>query len=551
MERMGKREWLGLAALFCLFGGLFSYLPIRGFDRYLSPDETAVAVSALEWAREGSITLSEPLAWKFPGLHPRSWVTRFDTIVPVGFMGWPWINSLLIRITGPNWISLAAMLIILSAIYPFYRLLRPLGVNAAELGTLIAFSTPAVILYANRSLFPNAGLIALVIWSCWMMNQISRVIPSEVEGTSKISPRASLGREDAHVFIAGLLTSTALAIRPVEALWILPWFIYFGRAWRPSRKEILVFVAGILIAWLPFAWQAQASYGSIFSIGYFIQGNPDPYAVATTSSLPQNPAFLPFGLSLRNILWNSYHFLLGPLFPWMVPLLVGLVLVFSTVAKRSGEIFVKGRSFLDSLRSLGMTYPITLFIIWTCLFLILYYGNGRYADNIQGIPTVGNSFIRYLLPLGILSGGVFAWLYTIIESRRNGRIIIGLMACILVFAGVFESYAADSEGLLKVQPEITRYERINEKAKEFFKSEDVIISDRSDKIFFPDFRAWSPMPDMESIARLGRDPSKISIGLFARSLSQSQRDEWRKAGLEPVELYADSREVLYRLQPIK
>ncbi|MCC7522336.1 hypothetical protein IT407_00835 [Candidatus Uhrbacteria bacterium] len=511
---MGKREWLGLAALFCLFGGLFSYLPIRGSDRYLSPDETAVAVSALEWTKKGSVSLSEPLAWKFPGLHPRSWITRFDAIVPVGFMGWPWINSLLIRITGPSWISFAAMLVILSAIYPFYRILRPLGTNAAELGTLIAFSTPALILYANRSLFPNAGLIALVIWSCWIL---------------------SVMKKPWHVFIAGLLVSTTLAIRPVEIIWILPWFIYFGREWRPTRKQLLLFCLGILIAWLPLAWQAQVTYGSVFGIGYFIRGNPDPYAVAVVSSAPQNPAFLPFGLSLRNIIWNSYHFLLGPLFPWMVPLLVAFVVTYVIPAKAG----------IQSKKH------VPLLVIWSCLFLILYYGNGRYADNIQGIPTVGNSFIRYLLPLGVLSGGVFAWLYTIIQSRRNGRIIIGLMALILVFAGVFQAYAADSEGLLNVQPEIARYDRINEKAKEFFKPEDVIISDRSDKIFFPDFRAWSPSPDMETIARLGRDSSKIGIGLFTRSLSQSQRDEWRKAGLEPVELYADSREVLYRLQPIK
>ncbi len=516
MERLGKREWLGLGALFLLLVVLFSYLPLRSHGRYLSPDETAMATSAKLWAEQGSAAVAEPLAWKFPGLHPRSYVSHYDTIVPVGFLGWPLINSILFRVVGQNLLPIAAMLIILSAVYPLYRLLRPLGQRAALLGTLIAFSSPGIILYANRSLFPNAGLIALAIWTCFWIKDM--VIPAKAGIYWK-------------TFVAGILVCLTLAIRPVECIWIVPWFAYFARNWKPSRNQLVAVVLGFVLALAPVIWQAQTLYGNFWQAGYLVQGNPDPNPSASLSLAQgekEGLPILPFGIHPLYIGWNIFKFLLGPLFPWMVPLVLCSVIVI--LNKKRNKLFELGA--------------------WTLAVLVLYYGNGHYADNITGAITIGNSFVRYLMPLGVLSGVAFAYVYATSETRKNGRQIALIMAAILVIAGIFQAFFADNEGLWTVSHDSKRYDAINREAAKYFSSTDVILSDRSDKIFFPDFRAWSPLPSMETVSRLAMT-SGIKIGLFARPMSQLQKDEWSRAGLNPVELYSNEREILYRLDPVQ
>ena len=86
-------------------------------------------------------------------------------------------------------------------------------------------------------------------------------------------------------------------------------------------------------------------------------------------------------------------------------------------------------------------------------------------------------------------------------------------------------------------------------AQHAFKLGDVIVSERSDKIFFPLFRGVSPIPAPEQLAALVQH-QPIGIGLFARPLSQSQKDAWRHAGFDAQELVSFSRERLYRLAPL-
>ena len=578
MERLEKREWLALAVLFLLVGGLFSYLPFSGQSVFLSPDETGVFVAAKNVKEQGTIALAESYASTIPWLHPRSWISHGSTIVPVGFLGWPWIMSWFIRF-GDQFASIGAMLVILSAIYPFYRLLRPMGKIPAFIGTIVAFTAPALILYGNRSLFPNAGFVALAIWTAWMFRDI--VIPAKAgiqlsEGKNifdrllfKLDPSVRWD-DKLCLFLFGLLSGLTLAIRPVEMFWLLPWFIFLGWNWRPTLKQVRWILLGLLIALIPIIWQAQTAYGGFWKAGYWMKGN-----IVSTAGIRQNtavsPEVFPFGIHPKNIAYNAWTFLLGPLFPWMVPLLMLFVLFVASIARDlrvipapplaslafGGKAGIQNRLniWISTLAGTGSPpsrgRQITLIAFWSFASLILYYGNGKYLDNINGLATIGNSYVRYLLPLGFLAGLAIAWLYRVTSPTKYGRHIIITMTIILAFTGIWRAYAADGEGLIAGKQELNRYAQIRSDAGQWFKSGDIIISERSDKIFFPEYRAVSPLPDMNQALQLSNATEQgIHIGLFARPLGQSQADAWRKVGLDPVELAAFGREKLYRLQPI-
>lgn len=273
--------------------------------------------------------------------------------------------------------------------------------------------------------------------------------------------------------------------------------------------------------------------------------------IATTAPSPQNnytPELFPFGIHPKSILWNAYSFLAKTLFPWMVPLLMMFALVAISIVKDEAKL-----SWLARLKKFVMSKRGKYFLVafWTFLFLTLYYGNGRYLDNINGSATIGNSYIRYLLPLGFLSGLALAWLYRIAGISRYGRPIIISMAVLLVLTGVWRAYAADEEGLIAGRTEVIRYASIRESLIQWFKPGDIILSERSDKIFFPLYRAVSPLPPIDDASRLSFAVEQgIGIGLFIRPMSQSQKDAWRKIGLDPVELATFGREKMYRLQSV-
>lgn len=554
MERLEKREWLALSALLLVAGILLSYLPFSGVTTFLSPDETGVFVAAKNWAEQGSVVIDEKLAPVIPWLHPRSWVSNGTTIVPVGFLGWPWIISWFIRIFGPMSASIGAMLVILSCIYPLYRLMRPIGKVPAFIGTIVAVTSPAFLLYGNRSLFPNAAIVALALWSGWMFrDMIVNLAPSKAEGTSRISPLALLGRKEVKQRIIlvffGILSGLMLAIRPVEAVWIIPWFIVLGWNWRPTLKSSLWIVLGLFIALTPLAWEAQVAYGGFWKAGYWMKGNS---AITTSAPIPQNvysPELFPFGIHPRYIASNAYSFLAMTLFPWMVPLLIMFALVTIGIVKDESQKNWQARlkKFVSGVR--GKYF---LAALWTFLFLVLYYGNGRYLDNINGNATVGNSYIRYLLPLGFLSGLSLAWIYRLSTISKYGRPVVLAIAVILSLTGIWRAYGADEEGLLAGRAEVRRYASVRESVAQWFKAGDIILSERSDKIFFPNYRAVSPLPSIEESARLiAADNEGYAIGLYVRPMTQAQADIWRKVGLEPIEITSFGREKLYRLQPVK
>lgn len=510
-----------------------SIFPSLRLPVFASPDETAAFVISERLANHQPIVIAEPLAESFPWLHPRSWVSRAKSIAPVGFLGWPWFLSFL-GIFGSLFIPWGASIAIASGVIPLYFLLKfRFGRGAAIIGSLVYATFPTVVFYSNRSLFSNAAFISFGLW-LFLLIQI--VVQNQKRATSN-EHRNWI----AYLFI-GVLAALTISFRPFEAVWFLPWILWGGRELAPTKRETYSLALGVFCIALPLALQANLAYGSPWLSGYLIHDNTMAEAIKQSSidqvSRQENGElfrFLPYGFHPRNILWNVRHFLLEFLWPWVV-LFVAAFILYARLQK--GNV----RRFFSA--------PIIL-MGWTVGILFVVYGSGLYLDNVRiGAITIGNSFLRYLLPLAPLAAVCAAYLWNQAARLKYARPITVAFVCLLAIYGPFKAYIQDEEGLLNTRPELIRYFELRQETAQWFGAKDIIISERSDKIFFPDFRAVSPLPGQAEIGRLLKE-SGVKAALYARPLSQKDRDSWREQGIDIAELASSGRERVYLLRPIR
>ncbi|MDO8583609.1 MAG: hypothetical protein Q7R83_00320 [bacterium] len=515
------KEKACLSALFAGLFVLFAFLPSLGGHLFGSPDEVQYAEVAKQIAIDHRAFVPDAVVGAFPWLHPRSWVALGDRIAPVGFLGWPFVLSFFYHFGGTGILPWVGMLIVLSSAWPFFLLLRRFGFWPAWIGTLVAFTFPGIILFANRSLFPNLPLLALSVWMVWLLERFEH-------------------RFVKHWWMYGALAfagTLILSFRPIEAVWILPWWVFAARHLRPKRNDWIAAAVGFLLVIGTLGWFANGAYGSWFGIGY---GRGDQITARTAvvpvasaaaqASVGSSVWFLPYGLHPVTFVWNIFHYFGWLLLPWVL-MIAGALYFF--VKRHHWRVWHKGDA------------RYVLLAAWTLVVLCVIYGSGSYVDRFgPRVATIANSFVRYFLPVGLFAGWAAATLSRDLMRVLRFRTFVIAGVVVLAFLGIIRGFTSD-EGVIALRRELIRYAHIQTAASGWFKSGDLILSDRSDKVFFPAFHAVSPVPPLDLVRVFVRSGS--SIGLFARPLTQEQKDTWRKAGLQVQELKGFGRETLYRV----
>ncbi|MBP9709981.1 hypothetical protein KBD61_03075 [Patescibacteria group bacterium] len=513
--------WIGIGFLVACLCITSLVLPFAFRGKYASPDETAVALVAERLASRQSPRVEESLAVAYPWLHPRSWVSQGTALVPVGFLGWPLVLSPWVALFGRSVLPWMAWVWFLSGLYPFYRLLRQrFSCHSAAVGVLIMAATPMVLLYANRALFPNPAILSAFLWSLWVLDLTKRQVR--------------------YSFLAGILMGVTAIIRPIELIWILPWWIWKLSELPRTKRYFLPFCLTALGVFILFFALNQSVYGHWWRVGYWIGDN---LPLNTKMVLSDSPITIkrifPFGIHPRAIWWNLQSFTQAFLWPFWLLLGTALASYLST--------FKRNRvSYKQALST-----PLLWISAWTVFSLLIVYGSGVYQDHVRpGAVTVGNSFLRYLLPLAPLIGVAVAYLFEAYRGRKEFAWLASLLVISLCGFGIYAVTLKDDEGVVATRTELIRYADIHEQALALFPKGSVIISDRSDKVFSSSFRAVSPRPSLEEIARLVHDSeAQVDVGIFARPFSQRERDDLRGLGLEVLEVGAFGRERLYRVLP--
>jgi hypothetical protein len=500
--------------LVLLFSSFFFVIPSLGADMFMSPDETAVAVSARNLLKTGSFVIQT--ANDDPLLHPRSFVSVSNGIVPVGFLGMPLLVFLFLRLFGDSGLVLFTPLLTLSVIIPLWSFTRGWG-RFAQTTTVLGWMTfPTVILYANRGLFPNLPVVCLALWSSWLL----------WSGSNR--PR---------VIIAGAIAGLALIIRPIEIIWIFPWLLTasmhgVGRSddrKTKIQKAAFFFIPLVTLCFVGvfFAWK---TYGSPFMVGYQLRDlatNATPSLNDSAKSISSAGWFesWPFGFHPRNVIFNVRSYLVSYLAPWFLIMIAGMIIAWR--------------------KKVSLHW--TLLGLWTIAVLSLIYGQGLYQDHVRlNQVSLGNSFLRYLLPISVIAafclGYVVNWIRKTFQSV--GFVLCSICFALVVMFGIWTAFGRDDEGLSQNKIELRRYLTIRQEAERVLSNDAVVLSERSDKIFFPRLRAVSPIPSRERIDSLLKD-NTFEVALFIRTLDVAGLKTWANSGFSLQPIMTSANETLY------
>ncbi|MFZ2804215.1 MAG: hypothetical protein WA001_03255 [Patescibacteria group bacterium] len=499
-----------------------------GSGVFLSPDETAVATSARDFGQNFTMRIEDKLLSEGPWLHPRSYVTQGSAMVPVGFLGLPAILGIVWKFLGDWGLALFVPLLAISAAYPLFRLLQRFGNFAAGIAVLVWMSFPTVILYANRGLFPNLPALCFFLWGLYFL---------------------SFKKSMRWMIAAGLCTGAALAIRPTEIVWMLPWV---WLVWQvhdvkktKTRSTRQLVVAGIIAAVVPMlalsvvAWR---TYGTPFAVGYLLHDAGGSQVVV--SSLPPVASsavgcsslsctfhsIWPFGVHPRDVWFNFQSYVLIFLGPWFVLMLCAFA---AYVSKRR-------------------SWKVLAVSAWTLVVLAIVYGEAIYQDHVGvNVISSGNSYLRYLVPLAGLAAlsaaALAAWLGARLGKNKSS-VVMAAVVMVLMLLGAWTATSRDDENIFTTTLELQRYAHVRSVTLQDIRPQAIIVSDRSDKIFFPTFRVATPVPSFDLLRPLVTN-APIPTMLYATTLNQTQTAQWEAGGIGLQPIFNSENETLYQMLP--
>lgn len=523
--------WLGYGLVVLLYGAFAS----QGALPFLSPDETAVWSVAQGVWEHGSPVLREVRAETFPWLHPRSFVAQYGSLLPVGFPTWPALLSAFARLPGAfmHWV---AVLVSASLLMPLTWGMECFGGwsrRRSVMWALTGMLVPVAVLYGNRSFFTLMPQLAGVGWvGYWLMRQ------------GAYSMRQLVG--------VGVFASLVLGLRPLEGLWILPWWA-LALLWsqgqtgaRVSRRAVQALLLGGVVGGGFVAGIHAWTYGSPWTIGYWLRTLP---ALETASSVAPSPengasvwgAIFPYGYAPRQVWTNARAAWSLGVWPWMGLIVLGAVVL----AQRGREAFTRAQQGSIALA------------VWTAFVLAIFYGQGRFSDHIGGLSMhLGNSFLRYTAPLWV---GLTLWAWYQIGAWYDARqqhwtlwskrgVLTGLGILFLAFAGggVMWAYTDSEDGLLRGRREREHYAFVRSFVLDETDASTIWLSERSDKMLAPVRAATADIPPLAEVRRF-LEADQGRVWMYRRPLSQQDRDAWRKAGLEVIERGRFPRELIYEV----
>lgn len=403
---------LTLAAVYSLF-------PAFSQGHFLSPDETANAAFARQFARTGQLVIREPLNLVVDGvIHPRSIAVSGDRLLPGSFIAFPTLLGLAGKALGVRVIPYLPMVFFLLTLAAFWTIAEAFfGPRSAFLSTVLFAVHPVVAFYTMRGLWHN-GLFT----SCFVIGIASWVVARR---------RQSIGW-----FLLGCLALVlALVLRPSELVWLVIFSAGCLVALELRRRRWLLAGTGLIVvvltAWLTL--QAQ-TFGQALAVGYDEPASADVAVTPTVNQLTVKlrSLFFPFGVDLVDAVWRFGSFSLT---------VVGLPTVFGLL----GLVGTLRLGQLDRRR-----WVLAVVSLLALGWLILFYGSFELIETFDREHIVlGSSYLRYWLP-GLVMLTLFAGegIYRLKATLRSAKLVQALVLMAVVFS-LQQSLADRFYGLIK------------------------------------------------------------------------------------------------------
>lgn len=478
-----------LVVLAILFFFVYSFLIFGNSGHHFTwPDETANYFFINNFIEHSSFSVAEPLNQIAGNLiKPRSFNIYQGSMVPGSFLGLLLIYGLIGKIVGMGLVQfLTPLLAVLAGIFFYKILLKLFEPKIAFISTLLFYLNPAWWYYANFSMLPNIAFLTFLLIGIYYLLKIDKVV---------------IQKNILYVILGSLFIGLALTIRTNEFLWIIGLVGLLLLVYRQKVKWQYVLIGlGVLITvFLPIFYYNQVTYGNYLSFGYLRLENGSGLAEqlptefkASGSTVVNFVKFLvlPFGFHPRAALNNFFNYFVG-LFWWLfVPAVLGLF------------VFVKKYYRQEH----GVYFLITFLV---SLYLLAYYGSWVFEDAMTlKLNRIGISYVRYFLPIYILVLPLAAIFFRqVVEYFKNKkvRVLLGLaLSLIFIYFTLQVVYLGGNDNLVEIKENIGDYNLINAKVTVLTENGAVIVSGRSDKIFFPERKVVGRMtaPDFSYISDL-------------------------------------------------
>ncbi|MFC1598738.1 ArnT family glycosyltransferase [Patescibacteria group bacterium] len=460
-----------LLILAVIFFFIYSYLIFSNdLNKFTWPDETANYFFITNYINQSSFSAPETVN-EIAGdlIHPRSFNVYDHNLVPGSFVGMLFVYGLVGKIVGPNLIFfLTPLLSVLAGLF-FYKILAKIfPQKIAFLSAILFFINPAWWYYSSFSMLPNIAFISFLIIGIYFLLKVDKKLWQ---------------RNVFYIVASSFFMGLALIIRTNEFLWIIAVLLFLLIIYHKKIKWYypVLYIIVLVLVFLPIFYLNQTTYGSALSFGYLRleQGSgvigqlPSEFKTSQHSEIYNFVKFLvlPFGLSIKNIIpvFNDYFI---SLFWWLfVPAVLGLFALIKKYNNKEVAVYLLG-------------------FVGISVYLLVYYGSWIFADQMTlQLNKIGISYIRYFLPIYILALpfiAIFYFSFISLFSNKKFKIILSLfLLTSLLYFNINVVYLAGYDNLIKINENIDDYNVINQKITELTEDNAIIISQRSDKIFFP------------------------------------------------------------------
>jgi len=439
------------------------------------PDENVNYFFTELYAEQGVLQFEEPLNDLAKNrIHPRSFNVVQGYLVPGSFLGLILFYGGLAKIFSIKVLPFLTPIFAVLAVIAFYFLSRKIfNKHLAFIAGLLLFILPGFAYYATKSMVPNVLFISFIIIS--------------FSGFYSYVVAKKKGRRLLLFLASSILLGICLTIRTVEAAWLFVFLITLAICWRRKIKwyEAIIFVVIIFIVFIPVLYFNQQIYGSYFATGYssFDEGGAlKPVDISQSEVMEGVQAsgllsfIFPFGVNLKNIAVNFYHYII--LFNWwiFIPFVIGFLYFIYHYKKKKKEERVYFWLF-----------------IYIMIWLSIFYGSWRFFDNPD--PTqysIGTSYVRYFLPIYIMwlpfvaMGFKFVYHWLCQANLRWGRLLFLFFAAFFIWQSIWLIFYGHGESLVPLSKTIVEYKVRKDKLLEVVPAEAVILTKRAEKFLYPE-----------------------------------------------------------------
>lgn len=485
-----------LSLLFFISSGILAWnMPIV----FNSPDENANAVFASTFGDYGHLWLSEPLNVEIGNvIHPRSVLAVGDRLVPSSFLGLPTVYGLIVKGIGLAPARLLTPLLAILAIFAWRSTIEVIFRSRAVafFASLAVLFHPGFWYYAGRSFMHNVPFVSLLMIGVFF---------AAVGPVSRLEKRPDKMRRALDAFLAGLFIGLALFFRTFEAIWVVPLCVFLAIIHKKhigGWGVVLSFALGAAIALTPMLFLNTDLYGGAFETGYTVS---DETSVVSSNSTTQplnhstTSFVLPFGLSPKHILRNAWSYSVL-LFPWL------------SIGAFLGFLLTIGERWKERKKDHIIFGYVALSVLITG-WLWLVYGSWVFNDNPDPrLITIGNSYVRYWLPMYILAspflGAICVWIGRHMKTTFTRRGTYALLSFLLIGLSIHPVFF-DTDGLATVRQNLLTFDATRDRVLALTEPGAVIVVDRADKFLWPERRVVQPLRSETTYQAM---PALVSAG---------------------------------------